>query len=154
MRDLGSASSFKSLRFKLNSVQTYMSSALTDKEETFSTLDLVSGDKVEFLLIIAPVGPSYRLARAAFEVSEEYNVSAKVCVLWPDGTLFSETDIDPNLDSKRSDELLELQHVIEEKSNMLSAKETKIDNLMEEIVNLERELEISKKLLDESHIEG
>ncbi|KAL1808211.1 hypothetical protein ACET3Z_025201 [Daucus carota] len=56
-------------------------------EETFSTLDLVSGDKVEFLLIIAPVEPSYRLARAAFEVSEEYNVSAKVCVLWPDGTV-------------------------------------------------------------------
>ncbi|KAK1365657.1 2,4-dichlorophenol 6-monooxygenase [Heracleum sosnowskyi] len=56
-------------------------------EETFSTLDLVSGDKVEFLLIIAPVEPSYRLARAAFEVAEEYNVSAKVCVLWPDGTV-------------------------------------------------------------------
>lgn len=56
-------------------------------QETFSTLDLVSGDKVEFLLIIAPVEPSYRLARAAFEVTEEYNISAKVCVMWPYGTV-------------------------------------------------------------------
>lgn len=56
-------------------------------EEIFSTLDLVPGDKVEFLLIIAPVEPSYRLARAAFQVAEEYNVPAKVCVVWPAGTV-------------------------------------------------------------------
>ncbi|GAV85453.1 FAD_binding_3 domain-containing protein [Cephalotus follicularis] len=52
-------------------------------EETISTLDLVSGDKVEFLLIIAPVEESYLLALAAFKVAEEYKVSVKVCVLWP-----------------------------------------------------------------------
>ncbi|KAG5520680.1 hypothetical protein RHGRI_033310 [Rhododendron griersonianum] len=54
-------------------------------EETFSTLDLVSGDKIEFLLIIAPVAPSYHLAHAAFKVAEEFKVSARVCVMWPHG---------------------------------------------------------------------
>ncbi|KAH7833381.1 hypothetical protein Vadar_005755 [Vaccinium darrowii] len=55
------------------------------REDIFSTLDLVSGDKIEFLLIIAPVGPSYHLAHAAFKVAEEFKVSAKVCVMWPHG---------------------------------------------------------------------
>ena len=54
-------------------------------QETFSTLDLVSGDKVEFLLIIAPVEDSYNLAQAAFRVGKEYKLSTKVCVLWPAG---------------------------------------------------------------------
>ena len=56
-------------------------------QETLSTLDLVSGDKVEFLLMIAPVEESYNLAQAAFEVAKEYKVSTKVCVLWPAGTV-------------------------------------------------------------------
>ncbi|OMO60428.1 Aromatic-ring hydroxylase-like protein [Corchorus capsularis] len=56
-------------------------------EEIISTLDLVSGDKVEFLLMIAPVEESYNLARAAFKVSEEYKVSMKVCVLWAADTV-------------------------------------------------------------------
>ncbi|XP_075656926.1 uncharacterized protein LOC142627034 isoform X1 [Castanea sativa] len=51
-------------------------------EEICSTLDLVSGDKVEFLLIIAPVEESYHLAHAAFKLAKEFEVSAKVCVLW------------------------------------------------------------------------
>ncbi|XVF02707.1 hypothetical protein REPUB_Repub04eG0197500 [Reevesia pubescens] len=55
-------------------------------EETISTLDLVSGDKVEFLLMIAPMEESYNLAQAAFKVANEYKVSIKVCVLWPAGT--------------------------------------------------------------------
>ncbi|KAB1209531.1 2,4-dichlorophenol 6-monooxygenase [Morella rubra] len=55
--------------------------------EIISTLDLVSGDKIEFLLIIAPVDESYNLARAAFKVAKEFNLSAKVCVLWPTGTV-------------------------------------------------------------------
>ncbi|KAM4109553.1 hypothetical protein ACB094_03G127300 [Castanea mollissima] len=50
--------------------------------EICSTLDLVSGDKVEFLLIIAPVEESYHLAHAAFKLAKEFEVSAKVCVLW------------------------------------------------------------------------
>ncbi|GMN49161.1 hypothetical protein TIFTF001_018326 [Ficus carica] len=49
-----------------------------------STLDLISGDKVEFLLIIAPIESSYHLARAALEVAEEFKVSVRVCVLWSD----------------------------------------------------------------------
>ncbi|KAL6998235.1 hypothetical protein U1Q18_008361 [Sarracenia purpurea var. burkii] len=52
-------------------------------EETYSTLDLVSGDKVEFLLIIAPLESSYRLAHATLKVAEEFKVSAKACVIWP-----------------------------------------------------------------------
>ncbi|KAK2971046.1 hypothetical protein RJ640_030796 [Escallonia rubra] len=56
-------------------------------EEMVSTLDLVSGDKVEFLLIIAPVESSYHLAQAAFKVAQDFNASVKVCVMWPDGTV-------------------------------------------------------------------
>ncbi|XP_052111859.1 uncharacterized protein LOC107468906 [Arachis duranensis] len=52
-------------------------------EEIVSTLDLVSGDKVEFVLIIAPLEESYHLAREAFKVAEKFQVSLKVCVLWP-----------------------------------------------------------------------
>lgn len=55
-------------------------------QEICSTLDLVSGDKVEFLLIIAPVEESYHLAHAAFKLAKEFEVSAKVCVLWSAGT--------------------------------------------------------------------
>ncbi|EYU25930.1 hypothetical protein ABFS82_11G068200 [Erythranthe guttata] len=51
-------------------------------KDAFSTLDLVSGDKVEFLLIIAPIKESYQLARAAFKVAEEFKVAVKVCVMW------------------------------------------------------------------------
>uniref|UniRef100_A0A5B7BW30 FAD-binding domain-containing protein n=1 Tax=Davidia involucrata TaxID=16924 RepID=A0A5B7BW30_DAVIN len=56
-------------------------------EDTYSSLDLVSGDKIEFLLIIAPVESSYHLARAAFKVAEEFRVAARVCVMWPDGAI-------------------------------------------------------------------
>ncbi|ESW35727.1 hypothetical protein PHAVU_001G259800 [Phaseolus vulgaris] len=51
-------------------------------EETISTLDLVSGDKVEFILIIAPVEESYHLAREAFKVAEEQEISLRVCIFW------------------------------------------------------------------------
>lgn len=56
-------------------------------EETFSTLDLVSGEKVEFLLMIAPVESSYRLARIALQVAAEFNISLKVCAIWPNGAV-------------------------------------------------------------------
>jgi len=46
-------------------------------------LDLVSGDKLEFLLIIAPVGSSYNLAHAALKVAEKFGILLKVCVIWP-----------------------------------------------------------------------
>ncbi|XVF85191.1 hypothetical protein PTKIN_Ptkin17bG0098600 [Pterospermum kingtungense] len=55
----------------------------TPSEEIISTLDLVSGKKIEFLLIIAPLEESYNLAQAAFKVAEEYKFSTKVCILWP-----------------------------------------------------------------------
>lgn len=56
-------------------------------QEIISTLDLVSGDQIEFLLIIPPGDKSYRLAHAAFKVAKEFNVSVKVCVLWPAGAV-------------------------------------------------------------------
>ncbi|XP_031124538.1 uncharacterized protein LOC116027200 isoform X2 [Ipomoea triloba] len=56
-------------------------------KETFSTLDLVSAEKVEFLLIIAPVDSSYHLALAAFQVAEDCKVPLKVCVMWPGETI-------------------------------------------------------------------
>ncbi|PQP91960.1 uncharacterized protein Pyn_29124 [Prunus yedoensis var. nudiflora] len=59
----------------------------SSSEVTISTLDLISGDKIEFLLIIAPTDSSYHLAHAAFKVAEEFKVSARVCVLWPAGSV-------------------------------------------------------------------
>ncbi|XP_024193944.1 putative polyketide hydroxylase isoform X1 [Rosa chinensis] len=58
----------------------------SSSKATISTLDLLSGDKIEFLLIIAPIEPSYHLAHAALKVAEEFKVSARVCVLWPAGS--------------------------------------------------------------------
>ncbi|KAK1575307.1 hypothetical protein Q3G72_004358 [Acer saccharum] len=55
--------------------------------EIISTLDLVSGDKIEFLLIIAPLEASYDLSRAAFKVADDFKVSIRVCVMWPAGTI-------------------------------------------------------------------
>ncbi|KAL0336004.1 UNVERIFIED_CONTAM: putative polyketide hydroxylase [Sesamum radiatum] len=51
-------------------------------KDAFSTLDLVSLDNVEFVLIIAPVEESYRLALAAFKVAEEFKIPLKVCIMW------------------------------------------------------------------------
>ncbi|KAK4402675.1 putative polyketide hydroxylase [Sesamum angolense] len=51
-------------------------------KDAFSTLDLVSVDNVEFVLIIAPVEESYRLALAAFKVAEEFKIPLKVCIMW------------------------------------------------------------------------
>ncbi|RAL53355.1 hypothetical protein DM860_007027 [Cuscuta australis] len=56
-------------------------------KEAFSTLDLVSAEKTEFLFIIAPVEPSYHLALAAFQTAEERKVPLKVCVMWPGDTI-------------------------------------------------------------------
>lgn len=49
-------------------------------------MDLVSIEKVEFLLIIAPWEESYKLAQAAFMVAEGIKVPLKVCVMWPENT--------------------------------------------------------------------
>lgn len=55
-------------------------------QETISTLDLISVEKVEFLLIIAPVDESYNLSRAALVAAESIKVPLKVCVMWPENT--------------------------------------------------------------------
>ncbi|KAL6840352.1 hypothetical protein ACP4OV_030162 [Aristida adscensionis] len=58
----------------------------TSSEGVFSTLDLVSGDKAEFVLIIASLKESYALARATLKIADEFKLSAKVCVIWPQGS--------------------------------------------------------------------
>jgi hypothetical protein len=58
----------------------------------FSTLDLVSGDKLEFVLIIAPVKESYEIARATLKIADELKLSAKVCVMWPRGSTDAELE--------------------------------------------------------------
>ncbi|KAJ9554504.1 hypothetical protein OSB04_018549 [Centaurea solstitialis] len=55
------------------------------QEAPISTLDLISVDKVEFLLIIAPIDSSYRLAHAALNVANKLGILVKVCVMWPHG---------------------------------------------------------------------
>lgn len=68
-------------------------------EDSFSTLDLVSGDKIEFLLIIAPVESSYNLARATMKVADKLEVLVKVCVIWPgngNGNSAARTDLVTN----------------------------------------------------------
>ncbi|RLN25622.1 putative polyketide hydroxylase [Panicum miliaceum] len=55
-------------------------------EGVFSTLDLVSVDKLEFVLIIAPLKESYEIARATLKVADEFKLSVKVCVMWPQGS--------------------------------------------------------------------
>ncbi|KAL5717346.1 hypothetical protein ACHQM5_010364 [Ranunculus cassubicifolius] len=54
----------------------------SSEEKTLSTLDLVSGDKLEFVLIISPKRKSYELAQAAISVADKFSVGLKVCVLW------------------------------------------------------------------------
>ncbi|KAJ1286681.1 hypothetical protein BS78_03G370400 [Paspalum vaginatum] len=61
-------------------------------ESVFSTLDLVSGDKLEFVLITAPVKESYEIARATLKIADEFKLSAKVCVMWPRGTTDAEVE--------------------------------------------------------------
>ncbi|KAK9090174.1 hypothetical protein Sjap_023351 [Stephania japonica] len=51
--------------------------------KTFSTLDLIRGDDVEFLLIIAPKRESYNLAQAAFKAARRFKVPLKVSIIWP-----------------------------------------------------------------------
>ncbi|KAF5469414.1 hypothetical protein F2P56_013492 [Juglans regia] len=65
----------------------------------------------------------------------------------------SDTTVDPSLDSKASsDLLLELQSALADKSNQLTEAETKIKATMEEVALLRRDLEASRKLLDESQM--
>ncbi|KAM0932169.1 putative 2,4-dichlorophenol 6-monooxygenase [Dioscorea sansibarensis] len=67
-------------------------------EDCFSTLDLISGDKLEFVLLIAPIKLSYDLARVAFKAASEFKVSLKVCVIWPHGSSGRANGSDKELD--------------------------------------------------------
>ncbi|KAL8096211.1 autophagy-related protein 11 isoform X2 [Apium graveolens] len=103
--------------------------------------DLHSHDKDGKETMLADVGMILATSSTADSISQ------------PPKTLLSDMHSDSNFDSKRSGELvLELQHELAEKSSTLAENETKLDKLVEEIFKLERELEISRKLLDESQM--
>ncbi|CAD6210922.1 unnamed protein product [Miscanthus lutarioriparius] len=61
-------------------------------EGVLSTLDLVSGDELEFVLIIAPAKESYEIARATLKIADELKLSAKACVMWPQGSTDAEVE--------------------------------------------------------------
>lgn len=63
-------------------------------------MDLVSGDKPEFLLIIAPLKASYKIARAILTKAKERHVLLKVCIIWTQGScqsrsIGSRTELEP-----------------------------------------------------------
>ncbi|CAJ1944874.1 unnamed protein product [Sphenostylis stenocarpa] len=64
-----------------------------------------------------------------------------------------DSTVSEDLESKvHDDKVLELRSALVDKSNQLNETETKLKNVMEEVVVLKRELEASKKLLDESQM--
>lgn len=72
---------------RLPHMQLRMLNTSSSAKDVFSTLDLVPIDKLEFLLIIAPLRDSYDVASVAFKVAETFGVSLKVCVMWPEGSV-------------------------------------------------------------------
>ncbi|XP_057415485.1 autophagy-related protein 11 [Lotus japonicus] len=65
----------------------------------------------------------------------------------------SHSAVCPELDSKvNDDKLLELRSELADKANQLNENETKLKAVMEEVTVLRRELEASRKLLDESQL--
>ncbi|PSS04330.1 Autophagy-related protein [Actinidia chinensis var. chinensis] len=71
----------------------------------------------------------------------------------PINNLPAETTAEQGLDAKASSDLvMELQSALADKSNQLSETETKLKALMEEAAKLEQEVDISRKLLDESQM--
>ncbi|KAL3535159.1 hypothetical protein ACH5RR_003620 [Cinchona calisaya] len=71
----------------------------------------------------------------------------------PSSALPPETAIEQGLDYKKDgDRVLDLQSALEDKSSQLGETEGKLKALIEEVAKLGRELEISRKLLDESQM--
>ncbi|XP_010278198.1 PREDICTED: autophagy-related protein 11-like [Nelumbo nucifera] len=81
------------------------------------------------------------------------NSSTAEAILEPQNILPCETGREPDTESKfKGDLVLELQSALADKSNQLSETETKLKAAMEEVDNLSKELEMSRKLLDESQM--
>ncbi|XP_078434282.1 FAD/NAD(P)-binding oxidoreductase family protein isoform X2 [Wolffia australiana] len=74
------------------------------KGDIISTLDLIPVDKLEFVLIIAPVKGSYILAETARTVAQEFGAILSVSVIWPPGCFFDM--------SKPRDGYLDLEQVM------------------------------------------
>lgn len=61
-------------------------------QDVLSTLDLVSLDRLEFILIIAPKKESFNLAEACAKIAKEYNTSLKTCIMWPNKSFTENMD--------------------------------------------------------------
>jgi len=76
--------------------------ALSNKD-VLSTLDLISGDKLEWLLLIAPRTKSYDLAASTVNMAKHFGVPLKICVIWAQGSFNNQADrrsTDISLESK------------------------------------------------------
>ncbi|KAG9144611.1 hypothetical protein Leryth_010822 [Lithospermum erythrorhizon] len=71
---------------KLPHIYIRLLSKASSKATIVSTLDLTSIDKAEFVLIIAPIEESYKLAQNVFMVAKGLKIPFKVCVMWPENT--------------------------------------------------------------------
>ncbi|KAF8392996.1 hypothetical protein HHK36_021237 [Tetracentron sinense] len=81
------------------------------------------------------------------------NSSTAESISEPQNMLPCKTTVEPAPASKiRSDLILELQSALTDESNQISETETMLKAVMEEVATLRRELEISRKLLDESQM--
>ncbi|XP_031480328.1 uncharacterized protein LOC116250661 [Nymphaea colorata] len=78
-------------------------------QETLSTLDLVRGDRVEFLLLVGPRRASYSLASAALKVAVGIRLPLRVCIVWSES--FSHQCIDDGRKSlqEQSGSVIEVQ---------------------------------------------
>lgn len=103
--------------------------------------ELVAGDKGSKEKNVGQLGMSMTNSSTAESMPEPLNVLPR------------DTAIDPSSDSKiGTDMLLELQTALAGKSNLLSETEIKLKAALEEVSMLKRELEVTRKLLDESQV--
>ncbi|XP_073067052.1 autophagy-related protein 11-like [Primulina eburnea] len=87
------------------------------------------------------------------EGTELASSNMAVSMSQPTGVLSCETVTEPGVDATESDNFaVELQNALAGKVKQLDNAETKIQELMDEVSKLGRELEISQKLLDESQM--
>ncbi|KAF3785341.1 hypothetical protein EJ110_NYTH28182 [Nymphaea thermarum] len=78
-------------------------------EETLSTLDLVRGDRVEFLLLVGPRRASYSLASAALKVAVGIRLPLRVCIVWSESFSHQCIDDGRKLLQEHSGSVIEVQ---------------------------------------------
>lgn len=117
-------------------INTEMDSSMLENHEVSQV-----GDKERKKKSLGQLGISMTNSCTGESVPEPYSVM-------PSGTA-----LELSLDSEvRGDVLLEMKSALAEKSNQLSETETKLKSALEENSLLSKELELSRKLLDESQV--